>query len=322
MRAFVWFATAAAAVANVPLANSSPLYNVPSETYRVAPVESPVALRPTLSAVEPPAPLSPWSGFSVGVNLGGAWAGADGAQLSVLPVLPGTDPAFGRVLTSNVTSTFGGFSGGAQIGYTQRLVNGMVLGVEADFQGLTGKQAGWMSGVTPDKFVQQTTDVGAATFSKGINYLGTVRARMGYEVAPNILAYMTGGLAYGQTTLNSSSSAVWLNPLQVPLATAVSSPTTFSAMRTGWTLGGGVEFPIWTNLTAKIEYLYYDLGWVYTKAPFYSNTVGNFPGTFGTSVVSITNARYSGSIARFGLNYHFNMPTPALAPIGPISAQF
>jgi outer membrane immunogenic protein len=318
MRAFVWFATAAAAVANVPLANSSPLYNVPSETYRVAPVESPVALRPTLSAVEPPAPLSPWSGFSVGVNLGGAWAGADAAQLSVVPTVPGVGPV-GGVLTGNLNSAVGGVIGGAQIGYAQRLANGMVLGAEADFQGLTGKQSGWVSGVAPD-VVPLTTDVGSATVTKGINYLGTLRARMGYEVAPNILAYMTGGLAYGQTTLKSFSSAIWLDPLQAPLAGAV-SPTTFTGMRTGWTLGGGVEFPIWTNLTAKIEYLYYDLGWVYAKSPFF-NTAGNVAGTFGTSVVSETNAHFSGSIARFGLNYHFNMPMPTLAPIGPISAQF
>jgi hypothetical protein len=62
MRAFIWFAAAVAVAANAPLANSSPLYN--TETYSV-PAESPLALRPTLSAVEPVAPSSIFSaGFT------------------------------------------------------------------------------------------------------------------------------------------------------------------------------------------------------------------------------------------------------------------
>jgi outer membrane immunogenic protein len=317
MRVIFCLATAAAVLANAPFANSSPLYNTP--------VEQPVALRPSMSPFEPPAPLSPWSGFTVGVNLGGAWAGSDAAQVGVLPSGPFADPAISTVLTSNLNSRVGGFIGGAQVGYSQRLWNGLVLGFEADFQGMTGKSTGTKTGAVADTFLPGNTDVGSVNFSKAINYFGTVRARAGYEIAPNILAYLTGGLAYGQTSISSNSSVLWLSSAIVPGPGVAVGPTqgatsftNYSTLRTGWTLGGGVEFPVWTNLTAKIEYLYYDLGWIYAKAPFFNN-FGNQPGTLGTNIVTQTNAHFNGNIARVGLNYHFNFSPSAIAPI---SAKF
>jgi outer membrane immunogenic protein len=312
MRAIFCFATAAAVLANTPFANSSPLYN--------APAEQPVALRPSMSPFDPPAPISPWSGFSIGVNLGGHWAGADAAEVGVLPRAPLVDPALSAMLTSNLSSAVGGFIGGGQVGYSQRFWNGLVLGFESDFQGMTGKLTGAKTGVVSDTFVAGTTDAGSINFSKTIDYFGTVRARAGYEIAPNILAYLTGGLAYGHTSLSSIGSV-----LALPAAGAAAGPaqiatsfTSYSTLRTGWTLGGGVEFPVWSNLTAKIEYLYYDLGWIYAKSPFFNN-VGNQAGSFGTSIVTQTNAHFNGNIARVGLNYHFNFSPPALAPI---SAKF
>lgn len=77
----------------------------------------------------------------------------------------------------------------------------------------------------------------------------------------------------------------------------------FDTTLTGWTLGGGVETSLtWLGLpnqwSAKLEYLYVDLGNV-------TNTV-NFPGaTAGTVYTDRVKTGINDNIVRVGLNYHF-----------------
>ena len=42
-----------------------------------------------------------------------------------------------------------------------------------------------------------STAVAAIAASKSLDYLGTVRGRLGYLFTPTLLVYATGGLAYG-----------------------------------------------------------------------------------------------------------------------------
>ena len=73
-------------------------------------------------------------------------------------------------------------------------------------------------------------------------------------MTPSVLLYATGGLAYGslQTDLGLSTF------------TATGVPVTIGASRStdkfGWTIGGGIETMFASNWSAKIEYLYMDLG--------------------------------------------------------------
>jgi outer membrane immunogenic protein len=73
------------------------------------------------------------------------------------------------------------------------------------------------------------------------DWLATARDRIGYAFG-NFMPYVTGGAAFGNVKF---------------------SPADFagdSETRTGWTLGGGIEARIAGPWTAKIEYLYADLG--------------------------------------------------------------
>ncbi|MGO9330018.1 MAG: outer membrane protein, partial [Steroidobacteraceae bacterium] len=71
---------------------------------------------------------------------------------------------------------------------------------------------------------------------------GTLRARFGYAF-DRILVYGTGGVADGYVQAG-------FNP-----------PATFDAANNfGWIVGAGVEFAFADNWTAKVEYLYTDLG--------------------------------------------------------------
>jgi len=79
-----------------------------------------------------------------------------------------------------------------------------------------------------------------------IDWFGTVRARGGILVSPTVLLYATGGLAYGAI---NTSEVIGILP-------GFSSTST----NVGWTVGAGIEGVISGNWTAKLEYLYVDLG--------------------------------------------------------------
>ena len=68
-----------------------------------------------------------------------------------------------------------------------------------------------------------------------------MRGRIGYAF-DRVMPYVTGGLAVGDVGAESAASPA-------------SSDT-----NVGWTVGGGVEAALAGNWTAKIEYLYVDLG--------------------------------------------------------------
>ncbi len=114
---------------------------------------------------------------------------------------------------------------------------------------------------------------GSATCGAGLscetknNWLATARGRLGYAF-DRFLPYITGGAAFGG------------------IKNTVTGLGTTTSTRTGWTVGGGVEAAINGPWTAKIEYLYVDLG------------------DSGTPVVGAT-ADYRTHIVRAGVNYRF-----------------
>ena len=115
-------------------------------------------------------------------------------------------------------------------------------------------------------------------------FRSTVRARGGVLVTPRVLFYATGGLAYGQ--VNSSETI---------------SGSSFSAsdIRVGYTVGGGIEGAIGGNWTAKLEYLFVDLG----------RTSGSFattiPASGGGTLASNYSSHVTDNVLRFGVNYNF-----------------
>jgi len=72
------------------------------------------------------------------------------------------------------------------------------------------------------------------------NWLGTARGRIGYAFN-NFLPYVTGGLAVGDVN-----------------ATAPGFPG-LTNTQVGWAAGGGIEYALTRNWSAKVEYLHVDL---------------------------------------------------------------
>jgi outer membrane immunogenic protein len=275
---------------------------------------------PVLPPPPPPPPM--WTGFYVGLNAGGTWANGNGQYIAVAPV--GVDRGFPRA-TSNYaltdaylaaisaagsvagtnSSANGGFIGGGQIGYNYQVYNNFVVGLEADIQGLAGNSAN-RTFSTAAAVGDGSTFVGIHSVRGSMDYMGTVRGRLGWLFTPTLLVYGTGGFAYGGLTLNSTSMIA--NDVFSARLAPVIGGVNFSNTQTGWTAGGGLEWMFMPNWSAKVEYLYYDLGTVTQNFALATvDNVSNLSAVFGGQA----RARVNGNIVRAGLNYHFNWGAPA-----------
>ena len=281
-------------------------------------------------------PIVSWTGLYVGLNAGGGFGG-DGVHNSASDLYDNPQtvngcPQYGpgphcELVFMPAPSLFGaagaasavgnipldssGFLGGGQIGYLWRFNSDFVAGVEADIQGttLSGHGAGMGAG-NPQYFGITVATV--ETASKSVDYLGTARARLGYLVTPSVLAYATGGLAYGGAHLSTSVAQGSQFPPGGFIVAPALGQASIADTRVGWTVGGGVEWMFSPNWSVKAEYLYYDLGVLTSNVALAGSggiaTVN--PPLYADAVQSST--RFNGHIVRAGVNYHFNW---AVAPV-------
>lgn len=250
-----------------------------------------------------PAPYLGWTGWYAGINAG--YIDSVGrTNTDALILTTSSSPENAANLVNTATNQFNngpnGFLGGVQAGYNYQFSPSFVAGVEADIQASTLRRDFSATGTAVSNFGPAW--VTSTTVSNRLDYLGTVRGRVGVTPTPSLLLYSTGGLAYGKVR-----SSTQINFDNTGGAIPGFTSGSFSGTRVGWTAGGGAEWMFAPNWTAKLEYLYYDLGSVSYATGGYAVDVGptGFPG-FGTeSLATRTTTRFEGNIARVGLNYTF-----------------
>jgi outer membrane immunogenic protein len=237
-----------------------------------------VAFAADMPLKAPPPPPAPvyynWTGFYLGVNLGGSWGHQSVDACATLTA--------GTFCDSD-TIHMNGVIGGGQIGYNWQFApifgwgNGWVLGLEADIQG-SGQRKSRDFSVT-----DTAGDVLSGNVEDKLTWFGTVRGRSGIAF-DRTLWYVTGGWAFGDRTIDGT-----LNTTIGGVATS----TTFSTSKTlnGWTVGAGVEWAFWNHWTAKFEYLHLD----------FTNTGG----AFSSPTTSVNIGHLQDEIVRAGVNYKF-----------------
>lgn len=158
---------------------------------------------------EPPAPMpaaelpiASWAGAYAGINLG---YGFSGHTKTPVPNDIDTD----------------GFIGSGFVGYNWQMDN-FVFGAEGElgYNGVEGRNAGQRSKAGMD---------------------GSLRARLGYAVSPDILLYGTAGGAGKSVKVTDG---------------AISDKSTML----GWTAGVGSDIKITDNVFGRVEYRYTDYG--------------------------------------------------------------
>jgi outer membrane immunogenic protein len=268
----------------------------------------------------PPVYMAPppmWTGFYIGVNAGGTWSNSNSVDVVTPTGIIGAASALGvaHALASfaGMNGVLGtnnsGFIGGGQIGYNYQFANSWVAGIEADIQGVAGSQhsASLLNVTTGPGFPANpvTTNI---TASRSLDYLGTVRGRLGYLVTPTFLIFGDGGLAYGGV-----NSSVGIFGAETPPA-GPNNGQWFTAGKisnteVGWTAGGGVEWMFLPNWSAKVEYLYYDLG----RVTFSDGVASQIfpPATPYWTAFPHSSEHFNGNVVRAGINYHFNWGAPA-----------
>jgi outer membrane immunogenic protein len=206
---------------------------------------------------EPMAPMaiapvaSGWTGVYIGLQAGGAFNPSSPDDQGIFasfgndtafPGFPGgIAGAFGNSFDSSFDS---GFVGGAHIGYDYQ-INDFVVGAILDINAM-------------DIAVNQNSFSNTPAFyeaERSLDYLATARLRAGYLITPMALAYVTGGLAYGEVDYGFSTNS----PAVVG---AAGRPANVYEGEDDWgySVGGGMEVKLTENLSFGAEYLYTNLG--------------------------------------------------------------
>jgi outer membrane immunogenic protein len=263
-------------------------------------------------AFAPPPPPPLWTGFYVGLNAGSGWSQSNSVSTAALHAFNNgargaieAGPIQAAAQTTNIgVGDDAAFIGGGQIGYNLQLGALFVAGLEADIQGVAGDSSS-RSESPPAFSAINGPLLSVSEASKRLDYIGTVRGRFGFLAAPTLLAYATFGLAYGQTSASASNFQIFPTPVAANFGAPHFSTGNYSDTRAGWTAGGGVEWMFLPNWSAKIEYLYYDLGEaVFAQSPnLHVLARNNAPWTLNFLE---SRTRFNGHIVRAGVNYHFS----------------
>jgi outer membrane immunogenic protein len=220
----------------------------------------------------PPAPIPAyipfsWTGFYIGGNAGVAWTQGDFTD--------SLGNTFGAVADSAAV-----FTGGGQVGANYQINYWLVVGLEADFD--------WMTGHNNNSNGVFIPALGSSFQLSASNdrWVTTLAARVGVPVE-RALFYVKGG-------------GGWLgaNELSLTNETTGASISGSNNTTSAWLVGAGVEYAFAPNWTAKVEYDFLGL----SNTSFTVQT--GVPGFPNGDVITTSNRDLQ--MVTVGFNYLFN----------------
>lgn len=250
---------------------------------------------PLKAPAAPSPPAFTWTGCYVGLNAG--WGGARNALSTTV------DPQSNMNGTARALITYGGaaildgdgFTGGGQVGCNWQIPQPqsgipVVFGVEGDFNWIDGDASD-----TRNVAVGQAT--GLSVDDIGMDWFATIRGRIGWAF-DRILIYGTGGVAF--TKLDISKSWSWSFIDGCPIVGGLNQCHVGgdNSFRTGFTIGGGVEWAFLEHWSTKAEYLYSDFG----DVTYRTCNIGFTPPCSQTADHKV---RSTLQVIRVGVNYKF-----------------
>jgi outer membrane immunogenic protein len=208
-----------------------------------------------LSATAPvyaPMNVADWNGVYVGGSLGGRWSHASWSTVAIGTPSGPSDPTSTPISFNNATVRIGGY-----VGYNWQLAT-MLVGFEVD--AAWGHTSDTFAGI-PGTFGPSGlgVDAGAQAFDSSnvkLGWDGSLRGRLGFLIVPTWLIYATAGVAWQQVNINATCNGSLFN---TSWCVAPRNETS-STLRTGWTVGGGIETLLWNNWLLRAEYRYADYG--------------------------------------------------------------
>jgi len=228
----------------------------------------------------PPPPAYTWTGCYVGAS-----AGSSSGNSQHFTTAGSIQTASGApVPGGNITDSFNlsGFIGGGQIGCNWQW-GAWVFGVEGDGSATNKEGQAFEVPLAPflgagrANWVSQTQE----------RWLVTARGKLGWTVWDKTMVYATGGGAWAK-----------IDASEFLIGNQIATGHQESNTRSGWTVGGGVEYALGYGWSAKGEFLYvkFDNFSTFTTGPF---AVGGF------SNIAPREVKLEDYIWRAGMNYKF-----------------
>src|SRR5262249_41433557 len=208
--------------------------------------------RPRPAPPPPPVPVYTWTGCYVGPSAGNS-SGTSQHFTTAGSIVTG--PGGGPVAGGPITDRFNlsGFIGGGQIGCNWQW-GVLVFGVEADGSATNKEGQAFETPLEPflpgsSNFVSQTQE----------RWLVTARGKLGWTILDKTMVYGTGGGAWAK-----------IDTSEFLAGRAFGTGHQESNTRSGWTVGGGLEYALGYGWSAKGEFLYvkFDNFTTFTTGPF------------------------------------------------------
>jgi outer membrane immunogenic protein len=214
---------------------------------------------------------SDWTGFYLGIHGGYGWGEVNPDDFDLSGAFHNPKPKGGLF--------------GVQAGYNWQYGR-TVVGLELDYSGASLKDNQHadifsiceISTFKAAVISRECDTVGLAVRSK-IDQLASARARAGFLLTDNLLAFGTAGLGWGHS---SETIAITFNGSDIFAFKAKTD-------HFGWVAGGGLEYKFAQNWLIRGEYLHYDFG----------------VDSFAFQPILTINAKTTVDVARGALSYKF-----------------
>jgi outer membrane immunogenic protein len=235
-----------------------------------------MAARPYTKAPTAPVMTYNWTGCYVGGNLGGGWSSISQTKTGRIDGVPSPTADYGN------RDSDGAFIGGAQVGCDYQFAGNWVVGVQGMFD-FGNVNSSHTLPAFPTFYSQDR-----------VRDVFTVTGRVGYLFTPALLGYVKGGGAFARV----NSSVFGTGPLFL-------SETANGQNRSGYTVGGGLEWMFAPGWSVFGEFNYMDFG---RRDVSYVSAV---PGSANPGDVVSTKLEVEQVLV--GVNYKFNWGGPVVA---------
>lgn len=261
------------------------------------------------------APVASWTGWYVGGHVGYGWE--DPTYRFSDPnnvAFANCGPCFGTAGfgPNAATDSTSGFIGGAHFGYNWQLNSNWLVGLEGEFTwtGMNSSLNTPLIGYTLGTLAPFAIPGSGLSLNTDINWIASLRGRLGYITGPWLL-YATGGAAWLDYDFTGTASCTTgAAPGGCPTGFTTAATASFGDTKTGWTIGGGLEWQMpASNWRMRGEYAYYQFDFTDAGTGIFRNTVTGAnsaclvaapacPGNFSVSDISM-------HTVRLGLTYAF-----------------
>lgn len=277
------------------------------------------ARRPVSPVFVEPSKGFDWTGSYAGVNLGAGRAESLVLNRSGGVATDHTSEVLNALKFNRLRATNAGVLLGGQVGYNYQVTpgSGPVIGFEWDAQYADLRKrrsaASAQSWTDAGDFDRTYTENAVGLSQAGLDFLGTVRGRVGYGF-DRVLVYGTAGLAYGTTGYRGAIAETfrWANTSGMGSSGVIVHSAQSHGVQTGSVIGGGVEYALpadsflnffgATAVTLKAEYLHFEFG-----ARKIANTTELLGEIKSKPAGNATKSNTSVDTIRAGINYRFGI---------------